>query len=159
MSDFWDSRRPVWTWTRKLRKVRRWKPSPGDNHWRYSRLRGLCTCYNELHSVWISVRAIVICLYVLQEFTTLWASTACYKDNFTLLDFHFKHITPHIIRDISYTKNLKFEIYIIILLVNVKNGSILINNSMTTYVESRDSAVGIETSYGLDDRGVRVRVW
>jgi hypothetical protein len=63
-----ESRRPVRTWTRKLRKLRRWKPLPGDNRWRYSRLRTLSTCCSESQSAWISVSAVIICSYVLQEF-------------------------------------------------------------------------------------------
>jgi hypothetical protein len=53
------------TRTRKLRKLRRWKPLPGDNRWRHSRLRRLNAWCNELESVWISESAIVICSYVL----------------------------------------------------------------------------------------------
>jgi hypothetical protein len=60
-SELWDSRRPVRTWTRKLRKIRLWKPLLGDNRWRYGRLRTLSTFSNELQSVWISDSAILPC--------------------------------------------------------------------------------------------------
>jgi hypothetical protein len=53
-----NSRRPVRTWTRKLRKLRRWKPLPGNNLSTYSRLRSFRTCYSELQSL-ISISAIV----------------------------------------------------------------------------------------------------
>jgi hypothetical protein len=53
-SELWDTRRPVRTWARKLRKLQRWKSLPGDNRWRYSRLGRLSTCYSELQSLWIS---------------------------------------------------------------------------------------------------------
>jgi hypothetical protein len=56
----WDSLRPVRTWTRKLRKLRCWKPLPGDNQWGYSRLRSPTACCNKLQSVWISDSDIVI---------------------------------------------------------------------------------------------------
>jgi hypothetical protein len=59
MSELWHSRRPVTTWTPKLRKLRRWKPLPGDNRWRYGRLRWLRTCCSELQSVRISASATV----------------------------------------------------------------------------------------------------
>jgi hypothetical protein len=32
-------------------KLQRWKLLPGDNRGRYSRLRGLCMCCNELQNV------------------------------------------------------------------------------------------------------------
>jgi hypothetical protein len=51
MSELWDSRRSVRTWTRKLRKVQLWKPLPGDNRRRYSRMRRLDTCCSELQYV------------------------------------------------------------------------------------------------------------
>jgi hypothetical protein len=35
-SELWDSRRPVRTWTRKLRKLRSWKPLSGNNRWSYT---------------------------------------------------------------------------------------------------------------------------
>jgi hypothetical protein len=59
----WDNRQPVRTWTRKLRKLRRRKPLPGDSRWRYSRLRRLCTCCSELQNVWISSSTTVTCSY------------------------------------------------------------------------------------------------
>jgi hypothetical protein len=61
--ELWESRRSVRTWTRKLRKLRRWKPLPGDNRWRYGRLKRLGTCRSELQSEWISDSAIVTCNY------------------------------------------------------------------------------------------------
>jgi hypothetical protein len=61
----WDSRRPVRSRTRKLRNLRRSKPLPGDNRWRYSRLRRPCACCSELQKVWISDSALVTCSYVL----------------------------------------------------------------------------------------------
>jgi hypothetical protein len=60
-NELWDNRRPVKMWTRKLRKLRRWKPLQGDNRWRYSRLRTLRPCCSERQCVWISVSAIVTC--------------------------------------------------------------------------------------------------
>jgi hypothetical protein len=36
---------------------------PGDNRWRYSRLRRLSACCSELQSVWISDSAVVTCSY------------------------------------------------------------------------------------------------
>jgi hypothetical protein len=59
-SELEDSRQPVRTWTRKLWKLQRWKPSPDDNRWRYSRLRRFYACCSELQSVWISDSSVVI---------------------------------------------------------------------------------------------------
>jgi hypothetical protein len=52
-SELWDSSRPVRTWTRKLRKLQRWKPLSGDNRWRFVKLRvtTICTCSINLISI------------------------------------------------------------------------------------------------------------
>jgi hypothetical protein len=44
----WDSRRPVKMWKRKMMQLRRWKPLPGDNQWRYDILRRFNACCSEL---------------------------------------------------------------------------------------------------------------
>jgi hypothetical protein len=62
-SKLWNSRQSLRTWRWKLRKLRRWKPYPGDNRWRYWRLRTFRTCCSELQSVWINVSAILTCSY------------------------------------------------------------------------------------------------
>jgi hypothetical protein len=54
-SELWDSCRWVRMWTQKVRKLWHWKPLPGDNQWRFSRLRRLHTCCSELQSVWLSI--------------------------------------------------------------------------------------------------------
>jgi hypothetical protein len=70
-SQLWDSSRPLRTWTRKLRDLRRWKPLPDNEWWRHSRLRRLSTCCSELLSVWISDNARVTCSY------NMWVFNKC----------------------------------------------------------------------------------
>jgi hypothetical protein len=50
-SQLWQSLWSVRAWTRKMRKLWCWKPLPGDNWWRYSRLRRLSACCSELQGV------------------------------------------------------------------------------------------------------------
>jgi hypothetical protein len=47
-SQLWDSRQPERTWAQKMRKLRRWKPLPGDSRWRYSIARRLSVCCSGL---------------------------------------------------------------------------------------------------------------
>jgi hypothetical protein len=67
-TELWDSRRPVKTWTRKLRELQHWKALSGNNRWRYSWLKRLSTCCSELQSVWISDSAVAACSNGLQVF-------------------------------------------------------------------------------------------
>jgi hypothetical protein len=52
----------------KLRDLRHWKPLPGNNWRRHSRLGIHSTCCCELQSVWISDSMIVTCSYVVYLF-------------------------------------------------------------------------------------------
>jgi hypothetical protein len=67
--------------------------------------------------------------------TTLWASTTCYRDSFTFLLTHGT------------------TIWILTALKTLQRFLYAFGN-----VWSRDSSVGIVTGYGMDDRGVGVRV-
>jgi hypothetical protein len=62
----WDRRQPARTWSLEQENwgiLWRWKSLPGNNRWRYSRLRRLSTCCRGLQSVWISDSVIVTCSY------------------------------------------------------------------------------------------------